>query len=205
MKTRKEKISIAVLAGGKSSRMGSNKALLTIDGLTIIEHTLQTARHFSADCFVITNSPDKFVFLNTPLYPDSIKSIGPLAGIFTALSHAQHSKCLVLACDLPFLGKKSLQILTEDVGEEEMLAFKTSQRIEPICAVYSKKAIVKVKEAIDVQDYSAQNLANRLDARTLNWHDLSNEFDENALFNMNAPEDFEHAKTIIDSRKQKQK
>ena len=134
-------ICAAILAGGKSSRMGTDKALMGLDGMTMIEKVLQAVPTQIADPTVITNNPEDYAFLNLPLHRDVIKGIGPLGGIYTALKHCKTTHCLIVACDLPFLNAGILHQLSERGPAWDVLVVDTDKGVEPLCAVYSKHCL----------------------------------------------------------------
>lgn len=107
-------LSAAVLAGGASSRMGRDKALLTLDGERLIERVVRRLRPLSDDLMVITNHADRYAFLGQTVrfVPDVTgPGQGPLAGIASALHAARHARVLVVATDMPFLHRPLLRYL----------------------------------------------------------------------------------------------
>ena len=99
----KTQVSVAVLAGGKSSRMGTDKALLEVLGQPLIERVLARVEGLADEVIVITNQPADFVYLDIPLFADIVPNKGSLGGIYTAISRATGEHTLVVAVDMPFL------------------------------------------------------------------------------------------------------
>lgn len=94
-------ISGYVLAGGRSSRMGTDKTLLQLAGKPLIEHAVTKLRRVCADVHILSSNPALAAF--APLVPDLHPGCGPVGGMEAALSHSQHDWNLFLAVDLPFL------------------------------------------------------------------------------------------------------
>ena len=92
-----------ILAGGKSSRMGTNKALLTIDGKTVIERIVNQLEQIVDEIIVVTNPFHDYEFLQLPMVEDKWKGMGPLAGIEAGLNASTTERNLIVACDMPFI------------------------------------------------------------------------------------------------------
>ena len=101
-------LTLCVQAGGKSSRMGTDKALLDFGGQMLIQHMLNHFAHFASETIITTNRPDDYRFLGVPLFTDVIPDRGALGGLYTALWAASNRLVAVVACDMPFA---SLDIL----------------------------------------------------------------------------------------------
>ncbi len=98
-------LSAAVLAGGRSSRMGQDKALLPLvaDGPPLLAIVLRRLGLVADDVFVVATDRPDYASFGVPIYPDQLEEAGTLGGIATALRRAKHDHCLVVACDMPFL------------------------------------------------------------------------------------------------------
>jgi molybdopterin-guanine dinucleotide biosynthesis protein A len=97
-----EKLSLAVLAGGKSERMGQDKALKPFLGHTLIERVLDRLSGLAEEIIVTTNRPEQYTFLGLPLYPDLLPGRGPLGGLYSSISAVHSSLVAAIACDMPF-------------------------------------------------------------------------------------------------------
>ena len=186
-------ISAAVLAGGKSSRMGKNKALLSLNGKTLIEHVTSAALAVAEPVQVITDSPKDYTFLMLPMLADEIANLGPLGGIYTALKHCKTPHCLILACDLPFLSLELMRFLSENAGTADVFAIDAGKGVEPLCAVYSKNCLPAIEAQIAKQDYKVARLFEQVNARVVRLHPGHSLYAANLFHNVNTPEDFEQA------------
>ncbi|NOZ03168.1 MAG: molybdenum cofactor guanylyltransferase, partial [FCB group bacterium] len=148
----------AILAGGKSKRMGENKALLRLGEQTLIEHAVKILSCRITRPLIITNTHSDYSFLKLPVHYDIIKNIGPLGGIHTALTHCNASHCLILACDLPFISEHIInQLCTQDL-DYDIIAVDIGNGAEPLCAVYGTKCLPEIKEQIEKGDYQVRKL-----------------------------------------------
>ena len=93
----------AVLAGGKSTRMGFDKQLLMADNRRLIERTVETLGNVFEDILLVTNTPALYERLPVRVCSDIYKGMGPLGGIHAALVNARSRYTYVLACDMPFV------------------------------------------------------------------------------------------------------
>ena len=129
-------VSAFVLAGGKSSRMGRDKAFVTWEGKTLLERALGTARAVSGRVWIVGAKPrfEPFGDVVEDLFPER----GPLGGIHAALRGSGMELNLVLAVDLPFVTAGLLSYLIERAKDSESLAIvpRLVAGWEPLCAVY---------------------------------------------------------------------
>ncbi|NOZ07896.1 MAG: molybdenum cofactor guanylyltransferase [FCB group bacterium] len=191
-----DKFDCAILAGGKSSRMASDKAFLKLDGKAIIEHVVTTVRRVLPKPKIITNTPGKYEFLNLPCYTDIIKNTGPLGGIYTALINTTARRCLILACDLPFITETLIKIMSEENPAFEVVAVDAGRGIEPLCAVYDISCIPKIKAQIDSGNYKVSDIYDSAHTKILRLKEMQTAFDDEVLFNINTPDEYETAQKI---------
>lgn len=106
--------SVAILAGGQSSRMGSDKAMLRLQqkGPTLLERVIAATSSLTGDLFVVSRSEDDYRGFGVPVVADRVPGTGVLGAIGTALQHAMHSNVLVVSCDMPFLNEAALSWMT---------------------------------------------------------------------------------------------
>jgi molybdopterin-guanine dinucleotide biosynthesis protein A len=103
-------VTIAILAGGESRRMGQDKADIVVAGETLLRRTVRLAREVCPRVMVVGRvTPADSPFPDVPFYPDAIMGKGPVGGLVTALSHAESNAVLLVACDLPRLTTDALR------------------------------------------------------------------------------------------------
>ncbi len=188
----------AILAGGKSSRMGQNKALAEVNGRPMVAHVADTVKNVARNTIISSNEPEAFDFLGLPVFVDAIESCGPLAGIYTALKHAETRHCLVVACDLPFLTQPLLRFLCENCLDHDILAFDSGKGVEPLCAVYSKACLPVIAEQVQKGNRRVQDLFSQVKTRIVQMEAGLFSDSANAFLNVNTPEELSRARKIRD-------
>jgi molybdopterin-guanine dinucleotide biosynthesis protein A len=197
-----------VLAGGKSSRMGSDKALLEIAGEPLIARTVRLATAAANNNVRVVGGAQRFAQLAFDTIEDDSPDLGPLGGIATALRASTNEWNLILACDLPYLTQEWLEYLAARARKSEADAVVPAtrhQNYEPLCAAYRKRCAADVASAVAaghlrVQEFvAALHTAGRLEpVEPAEW----NRFDSTGrLFkNMNQPADYDEAKRALRQR-----
>lgn len=116
-------VSIAILAGGGSTRFGTDKALASLepDGPPLLQIAIDRVRILSDDLFIVSPPRAIYATLGPPVLPDLYPGTGPLGGIASAIRHARHERCLVVSCDHPFLNRALLRAMIDDPDECDVL------------------------------------------------------------------------------------
>ncbi|MBK9168009.1 MAG: molybdenum cofactor guanylyltransferase [Bryobacterales bacterium] len=175
-----------VLAGGRSSRMGSDKALLPFAGRALVLHVADLVAA-SAGSVTLIGSPERYGSLGLPLLPDLRPGEGPLAGIEAALHAASADWNLVVACDMPRLSLPLLEGLfevAEASGADAVVPCAASGRLEPLCTVWRDRCLAAVSEALDRGERRVSVVLDRVGA--LRWRSPDSE----AFTNVNTPADW---------------
>jgi len=140
-----------VLVGGRSSRMGRDKARLPLHGKTLVEHVASAVAE-AAGSVTLVGAPDRYQSLGFPILPDSRPGAGPLAGIHTALSASRADWNLIAACDMPVISAPFLQSLlaaAESSAADCLIPSGASGLPEPLCAVYHSRCRAAIQAALD--------------------------------------------------------
>jgi molybdopterin-guanine dinucleotide biosynthesis protein A len=135
-----------VLAGGKSSRFGSNKALALHQGTALIETITRRLAGLFPETLLITNTPEAYAFLGWPMAGDQYRDCGPLAGIHAALKTISQPRAFVCGCDMPLVNPELIRFLCELPGDHEVVLPWLPEGPEPLYAVYSKKILPRIEE-----------------------------------------------------------
>ena len=139
-----------MLAGGESSRMGRDKALLPFHGGVLAGHVAATVAAAAGSAILIGN-PEKYGHLGYPVIPDRSPGAGPVGGIETALTCTNADWNLVLACDMPAVGTAFLRGLldaAERLNADALVPAGPSGRPEPLCAVYHRRCLAELRRAL---------------------------------------------------------
>lgn len=186
-----EPISIALLAGGKSSRMGMDKALLTFRGQALFGFILDQVQGLSDDVYVISNREDVDAYAPYRVFPDKILDIGALGGIYSALNYSQNELCLILACDMPFVNRALIELLrTEAAGYDAVVPELGERLLEPFRALYRRSCLPAIKAAIDAGERRAVSFLPQVKAKRIPRAVLA-QIDPGleSFANINTPED----------------
>ena len=183
-----------LLAGGKSSRMGTNKALLRFaSGETVIERIVSRLRPLCADLLVVTNTPAEYEFLSLPMFPDAYPGSSSLGGIYTGLLHAGSDRALVLSCDLPLVNTGLLEYLLALPFDYDLLMPFIAGRQQPLHAIYARTCLPAMQTQIESGDLKIIRLLDTLRAHLVTEAGLQPEW-LTSFRNMNTPGDWEELK-----------
>jgi len=194
-----------ILAGGESSRMGRDKALLELSGEALIVRTARLVESASERCTVVGDSV-RLEGFELDVIEDEFPGAGPLGGIATALRSSEVEWNLIVACDLPYLTREWLEFLIEHAVQSDSDAvLPMNQRgAEPLCAMYHKRAESAIRAALDrgvrkVTDALADVRIKFIEPSQ--WKGFDS---EGLLFkNMNSPADYEEAKLRLEGRQKR--
>jgi molybdopterin-guanine dinucleotide biosynthesis protein A len=172
-----------VLAGGRSSRMGRDKALLPAGDRTLIDQIASRVRAAAGNVTLI-GPPERYAALGYPVMPDRVENCGPIGGLYTALSITEADWNLVVACDMPALTTEFLCRLlraAESSGADCVVP-KTASGLEPLCAVYHRRCLAAAERAVFSKRFKMHDFISSLRFTTVVASDPS------ALENVNTPE-----------------
>lgn len=141
-----------ILAGGKSSRMGRNKALLEVGGERIIARTVSLFKTLFKEVILVTNTPEEYVDLRIKIVTDVFPEKGSLGGIYTGLFYASYDYSFIASCDMPFLKRELIEFIISLKEGYDVVVPKLPDGYEPLHAVYSKRCLKPVKAMIDKGD-----------------------------------------------------
>jgi len=136
-----------ILSGGKSLRMGQNKAFIQIGGKPIIHRIHSLFQKLFKEVIIVTNQKELFSNLNAKIYEDLIPNRGAIIGLYTGLHFSSYFYSFCVACDMPFLNEKLIHYLISQIDGEDVILPKTNDGFQPLHAIYSKncqKAIKKI-------------------------------------------------------------
>lgn len=191
-----------ILAGGKSSRMGENKAFLMWEGQTLLEHLakLLAAEPEMDELLVSVAAPEEYQDLKgqwqeqtrLALVEDVRKGYGPLEGLYQLLAHGKHEWLFVAATDMPLVCPELIRQLQKQPREDVQAVIPRSKgRIHPLCGLYHKSALPVLEGLICRQEHRVRRLLEELSVRYVDLELLGME--ASVLENVNTPEEYERA------------
>jgi molybdopterin-guanine dinucleotide biosynthesis protein A len=183
-----------VLAGGRSARMGADKALLPLGSDRLLQRSLTALRQCFDRVMIIANDLDAYRAFGLPVHPDEQPGLGPIGGVCAALQHAVTPAIFVVACDMPFLDPGLIRRMTARLEDFDAVVPKPAGRFEPLHALYQRRILAEVRAAIAAGELSMQHLLGRLRLNVITDRDLAGCADAARLFfNINTPADLARA------------
>lgn len=181
-----------ILAGGKSSRYGENKALVKLNGLALIERVIGIMASVFQHMTLITNTPHVYAHLHLPMHRDRIKGLGPLGGIYTALQVVPKDAAFVVGCDMPYLNRQLIRYMVGLRGDHDVVVPRIDGKIEALHALYGKGCLPAIQRLIDAGEYQTFRFFKQVSVRYVGEDEIRR-FDGRyrSFFNVNRPEDLE--------------
>ncbi len=180
-----------ILAGGKSSRMGKNKALMKIGPMRLIDRLIHQFKPISNELILITNERQLYRDVPATLLTDDplFQGEGPLAGLYTGLSFVKEGACLIVACDLPFASARYGLYMVEQLrkNKRDAVVPMTKRQIHPLFAAYDAKLANKAKETLQRKKRSLKALLDEVNVQYVTMEQ------EQIVWNMNTMKDYDKA------------
>lgn len=186
----REGLICAILAGGRSLRMGCPKGLIAVGGRPLIARIAAQARSVTDRIFVCGNAGPDAAAIGLPAIPDVYEGRGPLAGLHAALLHDPSCSVLLLACDLPNVHSAMLERLVGLADGYDIAAACTSDGIpQPLCAFYRRTCIDAVENCLKNGVNRAMALLSHPSLRVRLVDPEAGNFTDSDLLNLNTPDD----------------
>lgn len=168
----KEELAGVILAGGKSSRMGTPKELLEWRGRTLIAHLQQEISGTGLPCLIVSNRPETLIEkgrlisgADVEITRDLVPSAGPVSGIVTAFRMRSEEVLLMLSCDLPFAERAQLGRLIAFAGQAgswDAVVVRAQERLHPLFALYHRRTQDHFEEALQAGQYRLMDVLQKL-------------------------------------------
>jgi len=147
----KNPITGIILAGGKSVRMGQDKAFIEVDGVPIILRIFAVFDRLFRETLIIANEKEPYAELNIPVYSDLVPGQGALGGLYTGLVYSTFPYSFCVACDMPFLDRALIEYLLTRIEQYDALVPRTSDGLQPLHAVYSKQCLEPIRHLLNLE------------------------------------------------------
>ncbi len=187
----KTSVSVAILAGGRSRRMGQDKTALLLHGKPLLQHVVDAVASLKLPIQIITNAPDNHAYLGLPMHTDVFPGSGSIGGLYTALHYVTTDYMLCLACDAPYLQPVLLRYLIALRHDYDAIVPVVRARRHPLVAVYSKRCLPVIHEHIERGELRITTMLDDLHTRFVEENDVRR-YDPvlKSFFNANTPEEF---------------
>lgn len=134
-----------ILAGGKSSRMGYDKAFAELGGAPLIEKQVDLLRGIFKKIIIVTNTPEKYKLSKVKTVKDIIPGFGPLSGIYSGLIASRSLHNFIVACDMPFINTGLIEYMHKKAAGYDVVIPKVKNKYEPLFCIYSQSCLKYIK------------------------------------------------------------
>lgn len=159
--TEKKRVTALILAGGKSSRFGRDKAYLKLNNRSVVGILANEACKVCDQVIIVSDTGRKFVFpenKNLREIADLKQGQGPMGGLHTGLIAARNETCLLMACDMPFLTAELMQLFIENSAGFDLVLPQIGADIEPMFGIYKKTLLPAADKCLAEKRRSLLNL-----------------------------------------------
>lgn len=189
--------SVAILAGGESSRLGRNKALEPLGGMSVVARMAHTLQPLTDDLFIVGGAQQDFESLQLPHVADQFQDQASLVGLFSALAACRNALCLVAAADLPFASAALAAHMAGLADDCDAVVPHCAEGYQPLFALYHKRCAGHFRERIAARQMSIQDALADLDVRLVEPPELRDFCDpEVAFLNLNSEAELAAAREI---------
>ena len=179
-----------ILSGGKSLRMGENKAFIEIEGVPIIQRIYTLFKELFHEVIIVTNQIELFKKFDSKIYSDLLPNKGALGGLYTGLFFSNFHYSFCVACDMPFLNKSLVQYLIKRIGDEDVIVPRTKDGLQPLHAIYSKNCLDPIKEIIEQGKFKIIDIYHRVQVNIIEEADfISLDPLRESFINVNTPKE----------------
>lgn len=186
-----------IVAGGKNSRMGTDKALLRVGSRTMVENTIRELEKVANNIMVVTGKPEAFAHLGLDMVTDIFPNCGPLGGIHAGLTYSSTAVNLVVACDMPFIQPEILKHLAGHGKDYDVVIPRLGTYLEPLTACYNKSCLPVIEDQLRAGRFKITSFFSRVNVMYVDRDKLAQLADiDYVFFNVNTPEDFNRARDL---------
>jgi molybdopterin-guanine dinucleotide biosynthesis protein A len=190
-------VSAVILAGGRSSRLGEDKAFLKVDGQTLVERLVERLARLTEEIIIVTNDADKYEHLEATVITDVVPGKAALGGLHSGLRAASNPHSLVVACDMPFLNLSLLRYMQGFAGSYDVVIPRVGEFAEALHAIYGTSCLPHIERQLQSGDLQISHFFPAVRVRYVEQEEIET-FDPEHLsfFNINSQEDLEKAREI---------
>ena len=178
-----------VLAGGKSLRMGTDKALLVLDGRPLIAHVASTLQAVCEHVVLSANDSQLYQFLGLETIEDDYAERGPLGGIYSALAHSLTPAVFILACDTPYVSPELVRYIVDYHSDADAKIPSMKGNLHPLCGMYRRDCLTTIQERLENQQNRVQDLLSVIPTEIIPISPALPFYKENLFANLNNPID----------------
>ena len=206
MKNKRYDIIAFILAGGKSSRIGTNKALLQVEGKPLIQRLVDLLDPMFSEVVISSNEPDLYNFTGKKIVQDIYSARGPLAGIHSILKFTNTKMNFIISCDIPLIGTELINYIVNYETVKDIILPLADGRIQQTCGLYSKNILNEVEKLLIESNQknsklkgSIYELMDRVPTEIVEV-DKFDFYSPDLFLNINTPEDYNYLKSIFENK-----
>ena len=192
-----------ILAGGRSRRIGANKAEMLIAGEPLLRRVADRLAPVVDEVLVVGPQALARLVPEARVVEDMVEPTGPLGGLYTALHATAHAHIFLLACDMPFVQPglvRAMLALAKTTPVADVIVLRSDFGIQPLHAVYARSCLPAVEQALTSDDHSLHALLGRLSFVTIGDEIVRREDLQGlSAFNANTPDDWQFAIALASS------
>lgn len=178
-----------ILVGGKSRRMGTDKAFLKIEGICLFERVLQVMKENFTSVLLIGNCKERYLGYHLPVIPDQYSG-SSLGGLYTGLKFSSTDLVFVAPCDMPFPSSQLIRLICSVSDGFDIVVPRTRNGLEPLFAVYRKTCLGPMRQFLEKGNYRIYDFYSEVAVRYLEEEEMSWIMDERRSFiNLNTPQE----------------
>jgi molybdopterin-guanine dinucleotide biosynthesis protein A len=162
-----------ILSGGKSTRMGEDKAFIELEGVPIVRRIYTLFKELFQEVIIVTNQQELFKNFDSKIYSDLIPNQGALGGLYTGLFFSTFQYSFCVACDMPFLKKALVQYIINHIEGEDVIVPRTEDGLQPLHAIYSKNCLDPIKIIMEQGKYKIIDFYNQVNVKIVEEKDFT--------------------------------
>jgi molybdopterin-guanine dinucleotide biosynthesis protein A len=190
-------ITCAILAGGRSLRMGRDKATIPIGNRLLVSRVYDVARTIFDRILIVSNHHTAIEGVDAPIVPDVLPQRSPMVGIVSALLHAATPYVFVLGCDMPFVEEEAIRFVAGQAFGYDIVIPKTEKGYQPLHAVYSRATISQLLTHIERGRFRIPEVFPFVTVHIVEGPGLSEAGGFSIFTNLNTEEDLARARTRL--------
>lgn len=187
-----------ILAGGKSRRMGFEKAFIEIEGTPLIKRQLKLLKRLFRKIIIVTNNPDKYKLKGLRIIQDIIPDCGPLGGIYSGLIASDTFYNFVVASDMPFINLPLIKYMISQKHGFDVVVPRTKIGHEALFAIYSKNCLPTIYKVFNTNNFRVRKIFDKVRLKEVSEGQIKKFGDPEVLFmNINRPNDLCRISTYL--------
>jgi len=182
-------LTVAIIAGGKSSRFGEPKSWAMFNGKRLIEYAIDLSSQLADQVFIVNGKSLNYSHLGISTIEDEITDCGPIGGLYTALLKASTEQVIIMPVDMPYLNKLFYNELLKHSDKNRPVIACSHSGMEPLVSVWCKENLSVIKSFIDKNQYSLRGPIKALDGIFVDLPNEMGNYPEECFININYKED----------------